>query len=340
MKKRILLLAPSYLDIYKDIVNCLESKDFEVVWISDGLIKHNPYNKNDNNRHTKTIAIFQAEVDAFWDEKFQTENFVRPFDFFLAIDGFMVTPHLFCCLESNNSSIRKVLFLYDKVRDNYEIDMFFKYYSSVYSFDKDDSTYYHLNHLPIYWVPAEKKVVEEYDVFGMASFSWGTRYDVYRTVKHLSKGKGQKDFIKLYYPVRNKLIYSIKYMKAKVTGENFLSLQDLKDDLFTDQIMSPIEFREMIQKSRIILDTQSSYQDGLTARFMWALGLGKKIITTNASAIKYPFYSPEQIFILSGQEYEGLDSFLSSKFEMPAETRIIIDKFRIDNWVDTMLKNN
>ena len=338
MKKRILLLAPPYMDIYKDIIACLESKDYEVVWVSDGCISGNPYNKSNINRHTKTIVQYQSEVDAYWDNLFRTSEFVYPFDVFLAVDGFMVTPQLFKTLEDKNPNIKKVLYLYDRVEGNYEIDMFFPYYTSIYSFDIGDCEHFKLNHLPIYWVPSTDSVVEEYDVFGLAGFSFGARYDVYKSLKELCKTNELRDFIKLLYkPEKGKVMHYIKYLYYKVRRKQFLSPVDVKNDLFTTKGQSPKEFREMIMKSRVILDTQNSNQDGLTARFMWTLGAEKKIITTNKAASLYSFYTPEQVFILNENNIDKVVTFIHQDYSMPNTIRAIIKNYRIDNWIETML---
>lgn len=338
MQKRLLLLAPPYMDIYKDIIYFLESQEYEVIWVSDGCISGNPYNKSNISRQTKTIEQYQSEVDLFWEDSFQKKEFKKPFDFFMAIDGFMVTPHLFDILNSQNSSIRKVLYLYDRVEGNYELDMFFKFYSDVYSFDLGDCAHFGLHHLPIYWVPTEKKTTEDYDIFGMASFSWGARYEVYKALKDLARSNGLNDYIKLYYPpVQNKLSYLLRYFAYKIQGKNYLSLSDLNDDLFTDKSLTPKEFRDLILSSKVILDTQNSNQDGMTARFMWALGAEKKIITTNKAVVQNVFYTPDQIYVLSIDNLNGVVDFISKDYQMPDDKRRIIQQYRIDNWVNTML---
>ena len=85
-----------------------------------------------------------------------------------------------------------------------------------------------------------------------------------------------------------------------------------------------------------IENTQNSNQDGLTARCMWALGAEKKIITTNKAVKQYPFYSPDQFFVLNNSS-EGLVSFLASDFKMSNEVREIIKQYRIDNWLRLMV---
>ena len=76
----------------------------------------------------------------------------------------------------------------------------------------------------------------------------------------------------------------------------------------------------------------------MTARFMWALGAEKKIITTNKTVVQNTFYSPEQIYVLSDSNLDGVMNFISKDFQMSSEKRNIVLHYRIDNWVDTMFE--
>lgn len=62
--------------------------------------------------------------------------------------------------------------------------------------------------------------------------------------------------------------------------------------------LTPAEFRSLIYNSRCVIDTYNTFQEGMTPRFMWALGAGCKIITTNKNCKEYSFYSPEYIYIV------------------------------------------
>ena len=125
-------------------------------------------------------------------------------------------------------------------------------------------------------------------------------------------------------------------------GKEMLSLNDLKDSIFTSKSLSPLEFRSLILKSKVILDTQNCNQDGMTARFMWALGAGKKIITTNRAAEINPFYTQEQIYILNENNINGILDFIKKELVVPAEIQLIISQYRIDKWIDLLLnvRNN
>lgn len=336
-KKKVLLLAPSLMNIYKDIISGLEAKNFEVVWVQDGQIKGIPYNKRDINRKTKTVEEYEKAVNSFWDKKFKELSFYGELDYFFAIDGMMVSHYFFEQLRRQNPSIKTLLYLYDKIENNYELNIFFKHYDDIFTFEKSDSIKYQIKHLPIYWAPIQGANEEVYDIFGMASYKACMRYEIFTKVKTMAKAEGLKENISLYYPhVNSKVLYQLKYSFKRLMGKDMLPLSHLHNDVFTEHIMTPDQFRENIRISRVILDTHNTFQDGLTARFMWAIGMGKKIITTNDNISGYSFYDPDQILILNNN-YCDIVPFIQAPFEMKSVVKNQILNFRIDNWLNTLL---
>ena len=127
----------------------------------------------------------------------------------------------------------------------------------------------------------------------------------------------------------------VKYIKK---SKSYIPFVDVFNGLVTNKALSPKDFRDNINESEVIIDTHVEYQDGLTARFMWALGAEKKIVTTNKNVKEYDFYTPEQFFILGEDSLNKLNEFVCSKFSMSEQNRNIISKYRIDNWIDAILK--
>lgn len=339
--KRILLLAPSFMSIYKDVITCLEKKGWLVSWIKDKQISGSPYLKDLHFWDRKPLSKYNKEVVALWSHLLSDPQYNYPYDAFLAIDGLMVHPFLFETLRQRNPSIKTILYLYDNIDGHFQIDSFFRYYDKVFSFDTADCKKYSLNFLPIYWTPSEGHQEIKYDIFGLASLRYESQHRimVFENTKKFAKENNLSEYIRLVYSTnQNKLLYALKYIGLKLLGKRCFSMEDLRNnDLFTNHSISSEEFRIIIQQSRVILDTQNAYQDGLTARFMWSLGLGKKIITTNESARHYEFYDTNQVFILN-DNYNELLPFINTQFEMSESQRNLIVKYRIDNWIDTMLK--
>lgn len=326
------------MDIYKDIILYLEKANYEVVWVEDSQIKYNPYNLSSKGVKTKTREQYDAEVKEFWKNELRRDECRLPFDYMLAIDGMMASEYLFKHLRAKNPQIKVVLYLYDRIKGNYELDVFFKYYDKVFTFDRLDADTYHINLLPIYWVPASIADQEVYDIFGLASYSPGLRFDIYSKVKFIAESNGLKGYIKLWHaPIGNRFIYTLKFLIKKVMGLQILSPADLDNDIFTNKSLNPTEFRKIILQSKVILDTQNPNQDGLTARCMWALGSGKKVITTNSAVKEYGFYTPEQFYVIENNAFEGIMDFINKPLAIGDDIKNIIENYRIDNWLKTLL---
>lgn len=341
--KRILFFTSTFMDIYKDVQIAMKEMDFEVVWVEASTITPNPYNRLLNLYTPENIKVYLEKVALKWETVLSQDEFKAPFDYFFAINGLDVHPKLFDFLISKNPKIYKILYLYDRVDGVIQIDEFFSYYDKVFSFDLSDCHKYHLNFLPIYWIPSLVQSIVKYNIFGLASYSLfkPERTALYRRIYDLVKKNNLKGYIRLYVNIGNdsQIKFWIKSIIKHLLGRESISLPLLSSKLTTFDRLTPSEYRDFINLSDTILDTQAQYQDGLTARFMWAVGAGKKIITTNQNIKKYDFYSVEQFYILSENDKDNgaLLKFLMSSF-MPSEAYYDkIRKYRIDNWIQTIL---
>lgn len=322
------------MGLYQDMMIHMEQMGFDVTWIEDCQVQGNPYNKKDIGRHTKSVDNYNHEVDVLWNQIF--DRLEGSYDYFLAIDGLMVSPGFFQKLKSQYPNIVSILYLYDRVKDNYELNVFFKHYDRILTFDRLDSQQYGIIHLPYYWIPCSDETAIQNDIFAMASYKAGERYEVFSKVRQIALDAGLRVNIHLWHPnINNPPLYQIKYYIKKCIGKKMLPLAKLKEEIFTDKKLSPDEFRHNIYSSKVILDTNNNYQEGLTPRFMWAIGAGKKIIMTNNYVKDYPFFNPEQIFLLK-DNYQQIPDFIRKPFEMSTETKKILLPYRIDNWIKTL----
>lgn len=74
----------------------------------------------------------------------------------------------------------------------------------------------------------------------------------------------------------------------------------------------------------------------MTFRVFEAIGLNKKLITTNKDIINYDFYNPNNIFIWDENIKEIPKDFLNKEYEKLPEN--IYRKYSLENWVKTILQ--
>ncbi len=345
MSKKVLFLAPVGLDIYRDVIHALEDIGCQVDFVSSSAIPNNPFKPFDGVKRTEEeVGHFLDNVTEFWKRALDETEFNKPYDYFFSIDGLMVCDFLFEALKNRNPRIICKLFLYDKIDYACRVNRFFKYYDSIFSFDLGDCEQYGLRFLPIYWVDTDKSYEKKYDIFGLASYSFHKkdRAALFRQIRSVSKELNLNSYIKLY--VRMGTVPFFFYIKNIVKmlsrRSTYIPFEDIFSGLVTNKSLSPEEFRDVIYSSDIIFDTHVAYQDGLTARFMWALGAGKKIITTNSAINKYPFYNKDQFYVLESPVEDmtvELRDFINKPFNMSEEEKEAIKVYRIDNWLKTIL---
>lgn len=342
--KNVLFLAPPGLDIYKDVITGLERLGYSVDYVSSSELPNNPFKPVFDNRYNEeNVSAFEAECTHFWEKRFSEPYFSKSYDIFFSIDGLMVCPFLFDHLKNLNPNVKIKLFLYDKIEFACHIERYLCYYDDVFSFDLGDVAKYNLRFLPIYWVPSNKKHEKRYDIFGMATYSLHKkdRAKLFREIKTIVKKIGLKSFVRLYVKMDSWPVFLIKnFVKLLMRHKSYIPFIDVFNGLVTNKSLLPTEFRDYIYESEVIIDTHVEYQDGLTARFMWALGAEKKIITTNKIVKEYVFYSPEQFFILGEDSFDRLADFVSTKFLMSEKNRKEVLKYRIDNWLETIINYN
>ncbi|MEF9477069.1 hypothetical protein OWR28_04370 [Chryseobacterium sp. 1B4] len=88
--------------------------------------------------------------------------------------------------------------------------------------------------------------------------------------------------------------------------------------------------------SKIILDIAHPHQKGLSFRPYEAIGLNKKLITTNQEIITYDFYNPKNILVIKDiSNFTIPESFLSEDYEQAEDW--IKEKYYIKNWIKTIL---
>ncbi len=332
------------MDIYKDIISELEKQGFYVDFIPEEKYKNDPRSRDKKVLLSKKDkGKFEKFINSHWTSILQQAKYNKVYDLLFVLDGQAFRPIVVDILKKRNSAIRCVNYLFDTTSGVYEFDKNFDCFDKVFTFDIGESKKYGINFLPIYWVPAIE-VEEDVDLFGMGRYS-KARYRLFKEIKKVADLEGMKSVLRLHtYVINNLALYKVKYSIKKLLGiAHGPSPEAYSSEFNTHESISPSEFRQLISRSKCIVDTSAAHQDGLTARFMWALGCEKKIVTTNKSVRNYAFYTPQQIFvvddILKLDNTHSLKDFLTHKFIMNDIVRSEILSYRIDNWVSTIISD-
>lgn len=365
--KNVLLIGTAYMNIYKDIVNAFVKKGYYVDFIPERSHKDDPNNirghKGLRKKLSNRFSKFEEKNIKYWESKLKEETYSKKYDVLFVLDGQSIDKSVFKELVKRNPEIKKVNYLFDTTKHVYRFDQNFKYFDKVYTFDLNESRQFHVNFLPIYWVKDNSDGFYR-DIYGFGAYK-DSRFLLFKQLRKIADEIGKSYYLKLYTPAKKtkgikggitrlgnnirknhtilyKIYWQMLSLKNKLTLMPPPVLMDFPDSEYeTHDTISPSQFRAHINQSNVIVDTIAENQDGLTARFMWALGAEKKIITTNTKIKEYNFYTPEQIFIVDDTTLDINDSevknFLENPYVMGEEIRKYLSQFEIDNWLDTII---
>lgn len=350
MGKSVLLISPKINDLYKDIISQLNNWGMEVDFIEDYAKRGDP-NFIRNEWHVIYDNIFWKShfgrvLDKEWKILLTSSRFNKIYDYLLVIDGQSLPPYLFHELRSRNPNLWAANYLFDSSKSLYRFQNNFEKFDFVASFDRRDCKEYGLLFLPIYWCEPVCIHPDNYDLFGFGTYGL-ERYCLFSEIEKIACKLGLKSFIKLYCgEINNFKVYNAKRQIRRALGMKsyFITPEHYNSSLITHQTVPSTQFRNYIYSSKITIDTVNFDQDGMTARFMWALGAGKKIITTNTNILRYDCYNSEQIYVIDNprkiQNLSALTSFIKSDYIMSEEQKNILLPWRLDNWVATLLNLN
>lgn len=336
-KKRVLLLSSKFRGLYKDIIAEIQRQEYDVVFVEDIVYSKGRF--DDPMRVRRDWARFYSYSRKnrfninYWKQKIEDKSFDSYFDYLLVIDGFTVCDFMISYLKSQNPNIKRVLYMYDSVQNVYRFDVNFKFFDAIYTFDIQDARKYDINLLPIYWTPIETKE-NKLDVFGFAGYGPNNnRYSVYKAIYDMAVNYNLKSFIKLI-PNANNNSRLIKFFQKIFHRDYSLSASK---ELVAKEALRPEVFRDYLASSRVILDALMNDQTGMTTRFSWAIGAGKKIITNNLNVKDYPFYDAEQVWIYKEGDIIPKE-FFTEEFDMRDDIKKAVENFRIDNWIKQLLR--
>ncbi|WP_255495767.1 lipopolysaccharide core biosynthesis protein rfaS [Capnocytophaga sp. oral taxon 903] len=187
----------------------------------------------------------------------------------------------------------------------------------IYSFEPDDCAKYHL-----------KKITNFY--FAESNNDSNNLYDVCYLATYDERIKVAERIFK-YFDEHN----------ISVKGKMFVRRrQRLPKSI--ERIKEIIPFSKSYKyylDSKIILDIAHPNQKGLSFRPYEAIGLRKKLITTNKDIVNYDFYNPNNIFVIEDIDNITipLEFFKTDYQEIDIKLR---EKYHIKNWIHNIINGN
>lgn len=189
----------------------------------------------------------------------------------------------------------------------------------IYSFEPKDCEKYNLRKITNFFFVEDENKAIHYDVAYLATYD--DRINIAATIFR---------YFQQYGIVAKGKIFVYK--------SNIKVEEDLPNIEIINKIVPFSEAYKYYLDSKIILDIAHSNQEGLSFRPYEALGMRKKLITTNKNIVNYDFYDPNNIFLIEDvnnimipedffkSDYKDIDSAIKNKYHIKNWIKKIINE--------------
>ncbi len=317
MKKRMLYIAPDHYDFYKVVLNGFQDfTDYTVVMVLSNGYPY--YYKNWGERCLNFFLkrCFNLNIKIIRSQNIilQKINQYTTYDIVYVNRPDILSPKLLMLITKKAKlSIVHYWDSFTKIKGQKET---IPYFDIHYSFDKNDCIQYGLHFTTNFYFIDNFSQKPKYEVLFLGTYDH--RFPKIKQIIQQLNNQGKK---------ANALLFSKDKNIRKQHASTNIS--------FLDKI---IPFPEIVAHSgntQIILDIHHPNQSGLSFRPFEAIGLKKKLITTNPDIQTYDFYDPNNIFIWTDTTLSVPDSFFSTPYtEIPLT---IQQKYTLENWVHSIL---
>lgn len=320
MKRKLLFIAPDYYGFNEVVLNGLkEYSDCDVSYIvSNFKYQYKNWGERIYNFFLKTLLgrnLKEKKKDEYIKEFIKFINESNDYDVLLINAPYLLTNNqIEIALKKTKLS---VVIFWDSIE---KIPMQKKYledFDIIYSFEPDDCAKYHLKKITnFYFAESNNDSNNLYDVCYLATYD--ERIKVAERIfkyfdEHNISVKG-----KMFARRRQRLPKSIERIK---------------------EIIPFSKSYKYYLDSKIILDIAHPNQKGLSFRPYEAIGLRKKLITTNKDIVNYDFYNPNNIFVIEDVDNITIPLyfFKTDYEEIDIKLR---EKYHIKNWIHNIINGN
>lgn len=321
--QRVLLIAPRFFGYERDIRAEIERRGATVDWLAD-----RPY---DTPAMTALTRLRPGWVLPAADRLYarQLEELGQvDYDIVLVVNGQTVSARTLARLRSAYPRARFVLYMWDSIANRAHVRKNLSFYDHVSTFDPQDAEQYGMQLRPLFCgrgfdAPAEP-VPMQYHI----SFVGTAHTDRYAVIDRL-RGTLPEDIHAYWY------LYLQAPWVLQVSRWTRPGMRHARMDDFQFKPLDKPTLHAVFAGSRAILDIEHPRQIGLTMRTFEALGAGKKLITTNAQARNYDFFSDSNVCVIDRHAPVVPAAFLRTPFApMPEAVR---RRYTIEGWLDELL---
>lgn len=194
-----------------------------------------------------------------------------------------------------------------------------EFFERIYSFDSEDCKIHGFNYLPLFASGIYDNIEEKYhdiDIYTVGTVARPQRNILVQQFKDYCVNNNISFFFHLK-------MSPLAYIKMLFKG---IVPKDVSFRTLDTEIM-----RDIVSRSRAVLDVPNHEQSGLTMRVIENICIGKKLVTTNVHIVNEPFYDKNQIFLLGVDNMDDLKAFIHSDYKPRQHPEL-----RIEFWLKSI----
>lgn len=324
--KRILFISPRFFDYEEAIISAIE-KNGAVVDFFDERPSNSNWTKglirvNSNFLKTKITKYYQNVL----------KQITGTYDYFLLIKGESIPFFFLKELKKRQPKMERIFYMYDSVVEYPRAKELMRFFDKNISFEYQDAKKYNMHFRPLFYteeyIVKTNKQDKLYDLCFVGS-AHTDRLIVGESLREEAENLGLRTYF--YYYTPNLLSFFLK----RIFDKNMRSFA-LSKLSFTK--LSQSDLLNLYTKSRVVVDINKPFQNGLGFRTYESLLSGAKIISTNKDYRNYSFYDENRIEIIDRLKPKVNLELLNSEVE--ALSAIELKYLHIDQWLkDVFLEN-
>lgn len=318
---KILLIAPTAHNYYKDIMACLCNKfRYDVDFIPD-------FNASFYNRSIRFCSkrLSKYVQNHYIKKKVSSKCFMQHYDIIFIIRGYAYNKNTIQFLKTKFHGAKFILYQWDPLNislfDTAALNLFHK----CFTFDYSDAKLYSLQQKALFYSETYNQKVPDCDID--VSFIGADHSNRLQIIQKLSTIFAEKD-IGFYVKLN---CNRFKFYFKKIFDHH--TYKQINKNWFSYSAIPRDKVQDIFNRSRAILDIHHPSQNGLSIRIIEVVSKNKKLITTNSNVVLEPFYNPAMIKIIDS-EYTNI----SKDFILSPNIKMDIESYRIDNWLNYILK--
>lgn len=326
--KKILFFSVQTFNLEKEIRNTMEEQGAVVTYYDE---------RPANNNFTKGIIrlkrdLYQKKIDAYY-QKILSEIKNEKFDYLYVNRGEVITSEFLEKFIELQPQCKRIFYTWDSFANHSHPTSILKYFHKRLTFDYNDAVKYNIGFRPLYFLKKYRQVrsnhstKQMYDLLFLGT-AHSDRYIISNKIAEWCTLNGLTAFC--YYYMHGKAVYFYQKMFDKSFKEFDYKKLSFKS-LSTDEIV------DLYKKSSVVLDINHPGQKGLTMRTFESIGAGKKLITTNEEIKKYPFYNPQNIYVIDRDNIQLDVEFFKTPYVDISEE--LYERCSIKGWLTEIVLN-